>query len=84
MQAGGVPRGNRAWQYSYWLGAGAREFGWHMLDQVVLRREAAANFPEEHLQIVNRIGTIPLVDGNGVPDRLTASDHLPLLFRWDL
>jgi hypothetical protein len=68
----------------YWLGAGVRELGWHMLDQVVLRPEESARFPEDQLRIVTQVGGISLLDPDGLPDRQTASDHLPLVFRWDL
>jgi hypothetical protein len=68
----------------HWTGAWAQELGWHMLDQVVLRPGEAPRFPEERLQIVSEIGGISLLDDQGLPDRETASDHLPVIFHWDL
>jgi len=68
----------------YWIGESARELGWHMLDQVVLRPEESARFPEDQLRIVTQVGGISLLDADGLPDRQTASDHLPVVFRWNL
>lgn len=68
----------------YWLGRNAHELGWHMLDQVVLRPEESARFPEDQLRIVTQIGGIGLLDADGLPDRKTASDHLPVVFHWNL
>jgi hypothetical protein len=68
----------------YWIGTKGHELGWHMLDQVVLRPEESARFPEDQLRIVTQVGSIPLLDPDGLPDRRTASDHLPVVFHWDL
>lgn len=68
----------------HWLGRSAHELGWHMLDQVVLRPEETTRFPENQLRIVTQIGGIGLLDADGLPDRQTASDHLPLVFHWNL
>jgi hypothetical protein len=66
------------------MGRNARELGWHMLDQVVLRPEEAVRFPEDQLRIVTQVGGLSLLDVAGFPDRQAASDHLPVVFRWDL
>jgi hypothetical protein len=68
----------------YWLRAGAHELGWFMLDQVVLRPEEADRFPEDRLRIITQVGAISLLDADGLPDSQTASDHLPIVFHWDL
>jgi hypothetical protein len=68
----------------HWIGRNVHELGWHMLDQVVLRPEESARFPESQLRVVTRIGGIELLDSNGLPDRQTASDHLPVVFHWNL
>lgn len=68
----------------YWVKSWAHEPGWHMLDQVVLRPGESDRFPEEHLRIVTRVGEIELLDQHGIPDRRTGSDHLPIIFHWDL
>ncbi|HEY5311799.1 MAG TPA: hypothetical protein VIK18_04745, partial [Pirellulales bacterium] len=68
----------------YWLGAWAHELGWFMLDQVVLRPDESVRFPEDELRIVTRVGAISLLDTDGLPDAETASDHLPIVFHWNL
>lgn len=67
-----------------WLGQWSHEVVWHMLDQVLLRPGESVNFPKDRLQIVTRVGAISLLDTDGVPDAQTASDHLPVVFHWDL
>jgi hypothetical protein len=68
----------------YWTRSWAHELGWFMVDQVVLRPEEATNFPEDQLRIVSQVGAISLLDGDGLPDKRTASDHLPIIFHWNL
>jgi hypothetical protein len=68
----------------YWLGKWAHELGWFMLDQVVIRPVESARFPEDQLQIVAQVGAVTLLDFDGVPDSRMASDHLPLVFHWNL
>ena len=55
-----------------------------MLDQVVLRPEEIGRFPEDQLRIITRVGAISLLDPEGLPDSRTASDHLPIVFHWNL
>jgi hypothetical protein len=68
----------------YWLGRWAHELAWHMLDQVVLRPGESVRFPEDQLQIITQVGAVPLVTAEGVPNGQTASDHLPVVFHWNL
>lgn len=68
----------------HWLGRKGHELGWYMVDQVVLRPEESARFPENELQIVTHVGGTSLLDAKGRPDLQTASDHLPLVFHWNL
>lgn len=55
---------------------------WHMYDQVLLRPE-----------LMNKLGEVRIIDSDGInslltrtgrPNKSTASDHLPLLFRLEL
>jgi hypothetical protein len=62
----------------------ASELHWHMLDQVVIRPEECASFPDERLKIITTIGTLSLLTPDGKPDDKTASDHLPIIFHWNL
>lgn len=68
----------------HWLGRWAHELGWHMLDQVVLRPGESSRFPEDQIRILTEVGGISLVTAEGVPDSQTASDHLPVVFHWNL
>ena len=68
----------------HWARSWAHELGWFMLDQGVLRPGEAARFPEDRLRIVTQVGKISLLDLQGLPDSRTASDHLPVVFHWDL
>lgn len=54
-------------------------FHWNMFDQVLLRPALAQTFSADHLNILDRIGDVSLVDSNGRPSR-AFSDHLPILF----
>ena len=46
----------------YWMGANARELGWHMLDQVVLRPEESPRFPEHQNRLEVRLD-VPILLG---------------------
>jgi hypothetical protein len=81
---GQIPQSEAGSATHYWLGRWAHELGWHMLDQVVLRPGESPRFPEDRMRIVTRVGAVPLVTPEGLPDTQTASDHLPVVFHWDL
>lgn len=68
----------------YWQNSLAGEIFWHMLDQVVIRPEECPRFPEEQLQILTRIGTVELLAPDGTLDTRVGSDHLPIIFQWNL
>jgi hypothetical protein len=68
----------------YWLKSRAHELGWFMLDQVVLRPGEAPRFPEDRLRVIDRVGAVDLLDAAGLPDKASASDHLPVVFHWNL
>jgi hypothetical protein len=68
----------------YWIRSSDHELGWFMLDQVVLRPNESAHFPEDRLRIISEVGAISLLDGEGLPDNQAASDHLPIVFHWNL
>jgi hypothetical protein len=55
-----------------------------MFDQVVTRPSEADRLPEDRIQIVREVGSLSLLDHRGNPDQAVASDHLPLLFFWNL
>ncbi len=49
-----------------------------------IRPDESPRFPESELRIVTSVGGISLLDPDGLPDRETASDHLPVVFHWNL
>ena len=63
----------------YRTGSGRTEYFWHSFDQVLLRPDLLDCFRDDGLEVVTRIGELSLVEENGIPDRTTGSDHLPLL-----
>jgi hypothetical protein len=65
----------------YYRSAEHVAYFWHTFDQVLLRPSLLPFFHTEDLQVLQRVGTLPLLSRNGLPDRAVASDHLPLLFR---
>lgn len=67
----------------FWNGSGVHEIFWHILDQVVLRPEAIPWFPENRLRIIDRASADSLLTKSGIPDKIHASDHLPVLFELD-
>lgn len=68
----------------YWLGQWVHELGWYMFDQVVLRPGELPRFPEDQILLITQVGSVSLVSANGLPDSQTASDHLPVVFHWNL
>lgn len=68
----------------YWQNSQAGELFWHMLDQVVIRPEEDSRFPEDQLNVVNCVGTVTLLTPIGTPDPTVGSDHLPIVFRWNV
>lgn len=68
----------------YWQNYQAGELFWHMLDQVVIRPEESGSFPEDRLRIASSVGTVSLLAPDGTPDDTVGSDHLPIVFHWDV
>jgi exonuclease III len=54
---------------------------WHLFDQVLVRPELLDRFQDESLAILHQAGQGSLMDKKGIPDRINASDHLPIIFR---
>jgi endonuclease/exonuclease/phosphatase family metal-dependent hydrolase len=53
------------------------QYGWNMLDQVLLRPSTIPLF--NHVEILTSAGATSLQDNHGRPDAKTASDHFPIL-----
>lgn len=68
---------------SYYRTAGqAINYAWNIYDQVLLRPSVMASLDE--LRILDTDGEQSLLTENGFPDRVTGSDHLPILFSLNL
>ena len=81
---GHVPSLEAGMATHYWQNSLAAELFWHMLDQVVIRPEECVRFAEDELQILTRIGTVRLLAPDGTLDKAVGSDHLPIIFAWNL
>jgi endonuclease/exonuclease/phosphatase family metal-dependent hydrolase len=53
---------------------------WNMFDQVLVRPGLAAKFDSAQLKLVTAAGPRSLVRPDGRPNRVSYSDHLPILF----
>jgi hypothetical protein len=65
----------------FYRGSSQTTFFWNIFDQVLLRPELLPRFKTEDIEIVTRAGAVSLLDANGIPDKVRASDHLPILLR---
>ena len=54
---------------------------WHIYDQVLLRPLLVPRFVHKDLKILSHCGNVSLLNDNGQPDKGSASDHLPIVFR---
>jgi hypothetical protein len=81
---GGTPASDAGAATYYWQRNQAAESMWHMLDQLVVRPEEIPHLPEGSLRILTCVGGVELVDEDGRPDTRTGSDHLPLMFEWNV
>lgn len=81
---GHVPSLESGMATHYWQNGLAGELFWHMLDQVVIRPEECERFPEDQIRILTTIGTVELLAPDETLDTSAGSDHLPLVFQWNL
>lgn len=56
---------------------------WHIFDQVLIRPELLSNWDGPYLRLLTEDGVLQFLQNNGRPDVNRASDHLPLLFRFN-
>ena len=68
----------------YYAHSGHTTYFWNSFDQVLLRPALLQYFRDEELKILTDDGELSLVSDNGLPDKKTASDHLPILFKLHL
>jgi hypothetical protein len=68
----------------YFSGGDTHEIYWHMLDQVIVRPVLGSMFKLDSLRIVTYAEETAFCTAGGLPDRLNASDHFPIVFELDL
>jgi hypothetical protein len=64
----------------YYERAEAVTYFWNIYDQVLLRPELLEGFSGDSLRILTAAGPTTLLDRSGRPDKINASDHLPIVF----
>lgn len=52
---------------------------WNVFDQVLVRPSLMQHLPDESVEVVDRVGDQSLLTPNGLPNRASASDHLPVV-----
>jgi endonuclease/exonuclease/phosphatase family metal-dependent hydrolase len=57
---------------------------WNVFDQVLVRPDLLPFLPASPVEVISKVGATKLLTASGRPDRQTASDHLPLIFRLDI
>ncbi|PYS23590.1 MAG: hypothetical protein DMF72_08865 [Acidobacteria bacterium] len=57
---------------------------WNTYDQILLRPELINRFRDEAFKVVTVVGAKSLLTNEGIPDTVSASDHLPIVFALDL
>lgn len=67
----------------YFSDSGEKVFFWNMFDQVLMRPDLIDRFDKDSLKIIDKVGNISLLSEQGIPNK-QISDHLPLLFKFDL
>ncbi len=65
----------------YYPGTQHVEYFWHMFDQVMLRPDLLEYFDNRDLKILLSDDEYSLITKDGLPDKKTCSDHLPLFFK---
>jgi hypothetical protein len=60
------------------------EYFWNIFDQVLFRPSLLHMIDSDSIKILNKIGPFDLCNLNGIPDKKTYSDHLPLFININL
>lgn len=67
---------------TYYCGsAGIRTYFWNVFDQVMFRPQMLQSVKQDSLEIITTVQGHSLLNGKGVPDKETYSDHLPIFFQ---
>ena len=73
-------RENRPAGTYYYERAESVNYFWNLYDQVLLRPELLDGFKGDSLRVLTSVGQASLLDSSGRPDKINASDHLPIVF----
>ena len=65
----------------YYNDSGQVNFFWNTFDQVMMRPDLLDYFSNDNLQVITSIRGESLLSVGGIPNNISASDHLPLLVR---
>jgi len=55
-----------------------------VFDQVLIRPDLLNRFKNKDVKILTSVDSACLLNVKGIPDKIKASDHLPLVFKMDL
>ncbi len=69
---------------TFYYGKKEPTYFWNMFDQVLIRPDLLPNFRNEDLEILIEDGINSFVSSSGLPDKSSASNHLPLLFKLNI
>src|SRR2546428_6717218 len=67
----------------YYEKADPVNYFWNMFDKVLLRPDLVQNFDSDQVRELTKAGATSLLGSGGRPDKVGASDHLPVLLRLD-
>lgn len=68
----------------YYNSSNPVNYYWNIFDQVLIRPQLIKYFVDSDLQILTKAGDIKLLSPAGLPDKINASDHLPIIFNLNL
>ncbi|QQS37334.1 MAG: endonuclease/exonuclease/phosphatase family protein [Ignavibacteriales bacterium] len=57
---------------------------WHIFDQVIIRPQLIKYFDEDNLEVISETKSGSLLNNNGQPNQIKASDHLPIRLSFNL
>ncbi|MEM7125653.1 MAG: endonuclease/exonuclease/phosphatase family protein [Chloroflexota bacterium] len=62
----------------HYVSSSVQEYFWHTFDQFLVRPPLMEFLPSNQPQIISNIGNESLLNANGIPNKNSASDHLPV------
>lgn len=62
---------------------GVKNLYWNIFDQVLISPNVVKSYIRESMKIITSIKDYKLLDREGIPDKVSYSDHLPLFFSFE-